>query len=112
MYVTAWSNGQPTSSGAGYGVRVSGTDRDQQFDRRWSEVLLDLGDEAMAVVPLSASFWDRCSELRSAAIGQWLLGHQLAPWPTGQPPRFILRHVGENRFELRQPPQRPARGQC
>jgi hypothetical protein len=111
MYVTAWSNGQPTSSGAGYGVRISETDRDQYFDRRWSEALVDLGDDVRAVVPLSASFWERCSELRSAAIGRWLLGHQLAPWPPGHPPRFILRHVAENRFELKQQAQRPARGQ-
>ena len=112
MYVTASSNGQPTSSGAGYGVRISESDREQYFDRRWSEVLLDLGDDVPAVVPVSASFWDRCSELRSAVMGRWLLGHQLAPWPTGEPPRFILRHVGENRFELQQQPERPARGQC
>jgi hypothetical protein len=111
MYVTAWSNGRPTSSGAGYGVRISETDRDQHFDRRWPEVLLDLGDEATVVVPLSASFWDRCRELRSTAIGRWLLGHQHAPWPTGKPPRFILRHVAENRFELQQQPQPPARSQ-
>lgn len=100
MHVTAWSNGQPLPSGAGYGVRVSSHDRDRYFDRRWSHVLVNLGDAEPVAVPLSTAFWDRCVELRSASIGRWLLRHQLAPWPKGQPPALILRHTDGNQLEL------------
>jgi hypothetical protein len=100
MHVTAWSNGRPTSAGAGYGVRIGKQDRDRYFDRRWSEIAVDLDGTAVPV-SLSVSFWNRCSELRSAAIGRWLLDHQLAPWHIGRPPRLVLRRVAEARFELR-----------
>ena len=102
--VTAWSNGQPTSSGTGYGVRVSKDDRAKYFDVGWTEIVLDLGGEVV-VVPVSASFWERCSELRSAAVGRWLLGNRLAPWPKGRPPQLTLRHIADNRFELGHKPR-------
>lgn len=103
MHATAWSNGQPLPSGAGYGIRVSSQDRDRYFDRSWSQIRLDLGEAESVAVPLSTAFWDRCVELRSAQIGRWLLRHQLAPWPKGQPPALLLRHIGGNQFELRHP---------
>lgn len=99
MYVTAWSSGQPAPPGAGYGVRISEYDRDQHFDRNWPEVLLDLGGGKLAVVPLSTSFWGRCRELRSAAIGRWLFSRQLGPRCRGGPPSLVLQHIAENRFE-------------
>ena len=42
MRVMGWSNGQPLPTGAGYGVRISGQDRDEYFDPGWDEVILDL----------------------------------------------------------------------
>ncbi|GDY33043.1 hypothetical protein GTS_46760 [Gandjariella thermophila] len=103
MRVTAWSNGNPRPSGAGYGVRLSAADRDRHFDRSWTSIVLDLGAGEVTVVALSASFWRRCAELRSASIGRWLLGRGLAPWPKGQPPRLVLRHLHGDRFQLRHP---------
>ncbi len=73
MRATAWSNGSPTSSEAGYGLRISAVDRDRFFDRAWTEIVLDLPDQSSTSIPLSDSFWKRCSELRSAAVGRWLL---------------------------------------
>lgn len=67
------------------------------------------GSDRMAVwmsgvpvlVPLSRSFWRSCPELRSAAIGQWLLRNGLAPWPRGAPPAVVLSPAGTRRFQLR-----------
>ncbi len=42
MKVTGWSNGSPSASGAGYGLRISAADRDRYFDRSWSEVSIEL----------------------------------------------------------------------
>ncbi len=36
-----WSNGSPSSTGAGYGLKVGVEDRDRFFERAWAEVLLD-----------------------------------------------------------------------
>jgi hypothetical protein len=100
MRVTAWSNGSPSSSGAGYGLRVSPDDRDQHFSISWDYVIIDLGAHGTTVVRLSQSFWSRCTELRSAAVGRWLLERHLAPWPTGAPPRLELHHRDGNCFRL------------
>ena len=103
MRVTGWSNGQPRPTGAGYGVRLSGHDRDDYFDPVWHEVIVSLDHGETVTVPLSGSFWRSCPELRSAAIGRWLLRHRLAPWLRGLPPALELRHVAGSRFELRTP---------
>ena len=42
MIVTAWKNGTPLPSGAGYGVKVAASDRDRYFDRNWKSVRLFL----------------------------------------------------------------------
>jgi hypothetical protein len=43
-------------------------------------VLVDVASGEPVLVPISSSFWRSCRELRSAAIGQWLLRSELAPW--------------------------------
>ncbi len=101
MEVRAWSNGRPLRTGAGYGVRLSGHDRDKHFDPAWREVIVDLDDGESVSVALSASFWGSCPELRNAAIGRWLLRHGLAPWSRGAPPAALLISAGSNRFRLR-----------
>jgi hypothetical protein len=101
MRATGWSNGRPLSSGAGYGLRISVSDRDRFFHSDWDHVLLEVDGSRQVVVRLSASFWRTCSELRSAEIGRWLLGQRLAPWPRGAPPSVEIDHIGENRFRLR-----------
>ena len=98
--VTAWNNGSPRSSGAGYGLRVSHSDRDRYFGAGWNCVDVDLGADGHAAIQLSKSFWARCIELRSAAVGRWLIRHHLAPWPPGDPPTLALLHVEGNAFRL------------
>jgi hypothetical protein len=97
---TAWHNGGPPASAAGYGIKFSEADRDRYFRREWTEVVLDLGNVA-ATVQLSASFWRHCSELRSADIGAWLLDVGGAPWPRHSPPGIAVHPVEGNRFTAR-----------
>jgi hypothetical protein len=100
MRATAWSNGSPSRSGAGYGLKINPQDRDRFFDRDWVNVVVELPSEGATSISLSSSFWRRCSELRSAAVGRWLLRAGLAPWPRGEPPNFTLMPVGGNRFKV------------
>ena len=99
--VRAWSNGSPLRTGAGYGVRLSGHDRDKHFDPAWREVIVDLDGGESISVSLSESFWGSCPELRNAAIGRWLLRHGHAPWSRGARPAALLISAGSNRFRLR-----------
>jgi hypothetical protein len=70
----------------------------------WDQIFIDLGARGTAIVRLSQSFWSRCTELRSAAVGRWLLERGLAPWPDGEPPRLELRRRDGNRFSLSDQP--------
>jgi hypothetical protein len=103
MRATGWSNGRPLASGAGYGLRISVNDRNRLFHPDWNNVLLEVDGSGQVVVPLSASFWKTCTELRSSEIGRWLLRQRLAPWPRGAPPSVEIDHVAGNRFRLRMP---------
>lgn len=106
MRATGWSNGSPSPTGAGYGLKIGVEERDRHFDRGWSEVSVELPSGESTFVPLSESFWQRCSELRSASIGRWLLAEGLAPWPPGQPPQLELKHLGGSRYRLEAPRRR------
>jgi hypothetical protein len=101
MRATAWSNGSPSSSGAGYGLKISREDRDRFFDRSWKEIFLQLPGQSSFAVPVSESFWRSCTELRSASIGQWLILNNLAPWPRGEPPVLSLLRIGDYTFSVR-----------
>lgn len=103
MRVSAWSNGTPSPSGSGYGLKVSTGDRDRYFRREWADVIIELPGEVSTVVSLSPSFWSSCSELRSAAVGRWLMSEGLAPWLRGGPPTVALTPVGDNRFRVETP---------
>lgn len=73
-------------TGVGYGIRLSASDRDRYFDPGWPDVLVDVASGEPVLVPISSSFWRSRRELRSAAIGQWLLRSELAPWAPRHPP--------------------------
>ncbi|TDO55569.1 hypothetical protein EV651_114273 [Kribbella sp. VKM Ac-2571] len=100
MEVRAWNNGAHRRSGAGYGLKVRIADRDRLFDPHWVNIVLTIPGEGEVEVSLSASFWRTCSELRSAAIGRWLLRSGQAPWPQGAPPTIRLTHISGNRFTV------------
>jgi hypothetical protein len=103
MIVTAWSNGSPRDSGAGYGLKLAIEDRDTYFTRSWQSVTIVFPDGREAEVNVAKrSFWgSACRELISAEIGRWLLAERLAPWNAGRPPKVLLSPVGEARFSLK-----------
>ncbi len=101
MRATAWSNGSPADSGAGFGLRIGKADRDRYCQRAWGGLVVALPGDEEVIVPLSRSFWRSCTELRSASIGRWMLKNRLAPWPKGAPPVFDLEPTGDNHFALR-----------
>lgn len=98
---SAWHNGGPRDEPAGYGIKLTASDRDRYFRADWEGVVVDLKGGEAALVKLTPSFWRTCSELRSAAIGRWLLDQHAAPWPASNPPGILVRHLAENRFSAR-----------
>lgn len=91
MKVAAWNNGAFQPPGAGYGLRLKPVDRDQYFNRLWKEVILDLPNGPTSLrVKLSATFWRDCPELRSTAIGRWLIAAGHRRWTSGKPPAFLF----------------------
>jgi hypothetical protein len=98
MIVTAWSNGK-----SGFGFKLSASDRDQFFSRKWSEIMLTLPGKSssFAINIDKPSFWNEtCRELIAKEIGAWLKMSGYAPWAKGCPPKFELIQVKENLFKL------------
>jgi hypothetical protein len=101
MIVKGWDNGSPNNStGSGYGIRLSPSDRDKWFRQEWSHVTLHIEGGGEVEANLAPSFWRRCTELRHKGIGRFLIDHGLAPWPKGSPPRLKLEHMGGRHFRL------------
>jgi hypothetical protein len=103
MIVTAWNNGTPSSTGAGYGVKLKAFDRDRHFRREWDTIELELEGFAhvIKVNVAKASFWNSsCRELIHSEIGRWLIDKGLHSWQLGKPPKLSLRYIGGNRFRL------------
>ena len=103
MIITAWNNGEHNPSGAGYGLKLTITDRDLYFKRAWTNVLLELqGEKASISVNTSKpSFWDReCRELINKDIGKWLIKNKKAPWPEGHPPKMLMQPIAKHTFRV------------
>jgi hypothetical protein len=100
--VTAWHNGAPSPSGAGYGFKLAAHDRDRHFDRSWAGVVLELpGSPPVECNVGKPSFWNgTCRELVDAGIGRWLLRSGHAPWRKGTPPTFTVESLGGCRFRV------------
>lgn len=101
MISSAWNNGKHHPSGAGYGIKISLTDRDQYFKREWSHILLELeGESELVEISIAKpSFWNTtCRELINKRIGLWLIKNRKAPWPKNCPPKIELQNILENRF--------------
>jgi hypothetical protein len=103
VQASGWHNGTPRSSGAGYGLRISKTDRDRYFVPGWDNVELQFPDGQRVGVELTRSFWKpetQSAELRDSAIGRWLIAQGAAPWPQGSPPRLVLTPLGPKTFSV------------
>ena len=102
MFVgTAWNNGSPKISGAGYGIKLNLRDRDRYFRKPNAFLRLEgqVGD-----IPVNTdrpSFWNgTCRELISKDIGLWLRSNGKAPWMKGHPPKLQLEPIGERTFKV------------
>ena len=103
MIVTAWKNGSPSPSGAGYGVKLAAGDRDRYFQKDWETIELELEGYAHVVKVSVAkpSFWNSsCRELIHSEIGRWLIENGLGSWGWGNPPKLSLKFIGGSRFRL------------
>jgi len=67
-----------------YGIRIGAKDVPKFFHPQWTNVVIEVGGTAITI-NLSRKFWEQCPELRSAAIGAWMVHKKLAPWAPGHP---------------------------
>jgi len=107
LIATAWCNGKQRASGAGYGFKIDKEDRDAFLKRKWKTINLCFTDtgECCDINIDKDSFWNEtCHELISASIGRWLIRNRLAPWERGNPPKFLLTHITEDKFEVKPEP--------
>ena len=103
MIVTAWNNGKHHPTGAGYGLKISISDRDNYFKKGWEYVTLNLEGEVdpIQVNIAKNSFWTPvCRELISKDIGLCLKKHGKLPWKKGNPPKLRMEHISENKFKV------------
>ena len=102
MMASGWQGGSAgPNEPAGYGIKFAADDRDRYFDQSWDHVVVDLDGVGPTNINLSESFWRRCSELRSADVGRWLLDSGAAPWPKQNPTRIVVTPVDGNCFAAR-----------
>ena len=85
--LTGWS------SGTGFGLSVGAEDRRRVFKRLKKRIggrlHIELpGVDGLVVVRVTATFWDGCSEFRSAKIGAWMKERGDLPWSHRQPPKY------------------------
>ena len=102
---SAWNNGKHHETGAGYGLKISISGRDRYFKKEWKSVTFKLpGVSGFTEVALNIdkpSFWNKtCHEVINKEIGVWLRSNNLAPWPSGRPPRFLAEPSGAQSFIL------------
>ena len=99
MNVTAWNNGSSRISGAGYGIKISINDRNQFFNRNWTQVNITINGTTH-IINLTSSFWRNCRELRSKHIGFYIINIYNWHWPNRKPPILKLIHTNNNNFTL------------
>ncbi len=102
MIVSTWNASSYNDSGAGYGVRISASDREKFFDKSWKSIILYIGKfENSVILPIRGTFWTICPELRNMKIGEYLIVNGLNKWKKGKPHKLILFPQNDNQFMLR-----------
>lgn len=114
MRVIGWSNSQPLATGAGYGVRLSGHDRDDYFDPGWHEVALNLDRGETVSVSLSKSFWRSCQSCEALQSGDGFSAITSHHGRGGCLQHWSYTHISGNCFDSgrRSPPARAPRSRC
>ena len=90
---SGWHNGSGT-----FGLKVLGGLEERDRFLPWRDKLeregLDVlpgkaGDVLVEGVSETPSFWKNCPEFRDSRIRDWMLEHQVWPWPYRDPPKYI-----------------------
>lgn len=101
--VSGWKNGGRQARRISLGVRIGKKLRSEILSGTPSSVRFRLPDGSEFDAAVAESFWRSCPEIRHRAIGVWLKSLNLAQWPRGEPPRFLLRRIAPNHFLLTLP---------
>lgn len=93
--LTAWTN---STSDKPNGFSISKADRDDLFvplesrlDQEGVIIEFPSGESPRLPVKVTPSFWRICHEFRSREIGAWMKKRRDAPWPEGEPPKYIAK---------------------
>ncbi|OZV13490.1 hypothetical protein CIW83_02795 [Tissierella sp. P1] len=102
MIVTAWSSGKRNCTDSGYGFKISRDNIDRVFNSEWKFVVLGLeGEEKTIDVNINkSSFRKNCREFINKDIGLWLIKNGYGNWEKGEPPKFKMEQICENRFKV------------
>lgn len=98
---SAWTNGKVNhTTGSGFGLRIPKEYRKAIFEKDWHFVHIKPPGIDKFEVKIHPSFWDKCHELRSIEIGQWLISNGLNKWEKRKPHKIDLEYVGNKTFNL------------
>src|SRR5216683_6741111 len=98
MKASAWriNNGK-------YGIYVGIPNRDEFFNRKWTEVEIEV-DRRLHRFKLTSTFWRMLPGIRdtegTSVIRDWLQRNRSLDWTKGDPPRLELTPLRGNRFRL------------
>ena len=103
MFVSVTKNPGGPDGGGHFGLRVPLADRKEFFDRKWTEVEVEI-DGKFHRFTLRPGFWKNTSVIRDhegdSIIGEWLKRHRITEWTSGAPHRVTLVPLDRNRFRL------------
>jgi hypothetical protein len=105
MIWTSWNNGKHLHSGAGYGFKISKSDREKYFNKAWQNVKLELMNGANKITIEAntdkKSFWaQKCGELISKDIGIWLYKKGMGKGPRRKPYKVNVTIIGNGVFRI------------
>ena len=92
MIVSAWK-------GRNYGIRVGMPNIRKNFNPKWESIEVEI-EGTLFFFKLYPTFWTTCPEFRGKPIKKWLHKKGLIPWPKGNPPKFELIQLKDNKFRL------------
>lgn len=94
IIVTTWNNGSYHKSGAGYGIRIP--KESMAIVRNWKSMKIN-----NTIIYKKSEMTDKCPEIRSINIGQFLIQNNLNKWVKGTPYELKIIYLGEDNWELR-----------
>jgi hypothetical protein len=103
MFVSVMKSRGGVGGAGHFGLRVPLADREEFFDRRWSEIEVDVGGKfhTFAIRP---NFWEAAPVIREreghTVLRDWLQRKKVTDWKPGAPHQVQLVPLGGNRFRL------------